>query len=345
MARLTPHDVLTEDRRQAIELSQHVGVERVRAVLEDAARDLERRISEAVNLRGLDEETFTLTQMRATLAQVREATRVATRGLGKAVVDTGTEAAEASAGHVVDYLGRADEQFRGVAAPLQLEEAGIVDQAVSGVHASILRRLASSGEAIDGADEEAHPAKPGILERYGVETLKHFEGVLQKSFLTRKPWGEVRDELTEKSPFLQAAPRWWSERIVRTEVMHSANRAGYEAVRAADDELGDMVKILSGVFDDRTAADSYATHGQIRRPSELFHTWYGPMLHPPDRPNDRSLVVPHRVAWPLPPYLTWKTDAQVTARWHWEGRKERPPPRPRMTTVPLAQFGKPARGG
>jgi len=339
-ANLTPREALAEDHRQALELTQKVGIERVRKVLAAAAADLERRILEAVHLRGLDDSTFTITQMRATLAQVREATKVAQRGIAKTVVETGAEAAEAGARGTLEYLRAAERDFRGVAAPLQLEEAGIVDQAQSGVKASILRRLASSGEAIEGADEQAHPAKPGVLERYGAETIGHFERVLQKGFLTRKPWGEVRDELTEQSPFLQASPAFWAERIVRSETMSAMNRAGYEVTRAADDELGDMVKILSAHFDDRTAADSYATHGQIRRPQEPFQSWYGLMQHPPDRPNDRGVVVPHRISWPIPPALAWKTDGEVAARWKYDGRKGAVPPRPKMTTIPLEQFGK-----
>lgn len=340
---LTPRDVLAEDRRQALDLASGVGVDRMVMVLRAAARDLEQRIGQQMMLRigaAAGSDPFTLTQMRATLAQVREVTKLVTHGMTHVVLNGGEQAAEAGAGNTLKYLRAADEAFRGVAPPLQLEEAGIVDQAKSGVRASILRRLASSGEPVAGADAEAHPAKAGILERYGVATVGHFEQVLQKAFITRKPWAEVRSELTEKSPFLQAAPRHWAERIVRTETMAATNRAGYEATRVADDELGDMVKILSAVFDDRTAADSYAVHGQIRRPTEPFVSWYGLYQHPPNRPNDREVVVPHRIAWVLPPYLAWKTDGEVAARWKWEGRKGRPPARPVMTTVPRDAFGK-----
>lgn len=646
---LTPRDVLAEDRKNALDLASSLGVERMQRVLRAAALDLEERLAKAHTLRGADANTFSMMQMRAALAQVRAATMLVTRGMTDTVLDTGQQAAEAGAANTLQYLQHADEAFRGVAPPMQLEEAGIVDQAVSGVRASILRRLASSGEPVVGADAEAHPAKQGVLERYGVETVGHFERVLQKAFLTRKPWAEVRDELTSKSPFLQAAPKFWAERIVRTETMAAHNRAGYEATRAADDELGDMVKILSAVFDDRTAclaattrvsgamvravfrrsydgdalrlvtesgrdltatpnhpvltrrgwvqagelrlgdelvchggkknagspgdehvagrpptigevfdtlavsgaefgrkrsshhdfhgdgadgevdvlrshrelrfgdfapiskprakeiftpsnnahycricggllgagasvrfirrvacsqgdprivqatcdeclrtanaasdlldrlpllvrtrnifdrqpvaipgmilhdrtselaglrcrsrlpafreflghvptvdverarhfheghtaaiefdrlvhiestaiaghvfdlstadgyflaegvyvgnSDSYAVHGQIRRPTEPFQSWYGLYQHPPNRPNDREIVVPHRIAWPLPPNLAWRTDGQVAERWKHEGRKGHPPARPVMTTVPLAEFGKSA---
>jgi hypothetical protein len=118
------------------------------------------------------------------------------------------------------------------------------------------------------------------------------------------------------------------------------NRAGWEANREANDQLGDMVKITSGVFDDRTASDSYASHGQIRLPDEAFETWFGLMQHPPDRPQDRAIVVPHRIAWPIPDYLRWKTNEEIARRWAMEKRKGPMPPRPTMTTIPLERFGK-----
>jgi hypothetical protein len=122
--------------------------------------------------------------------------------------------------------------------------------------------------------------------------------------------------------------------------MAAFNKAGLETIIEANEDLGDMVKIIVATFDERTAADSYATHGQIRRPQELFETWYGSMMHPPDRPNDRGSTVPHRISWPLPKSLAWKSTGDIAKRWKAEKRKGSPPDRPTMTTVPLKQFGK-----
>jgi hypothetical protein len=87
-------------------------------------------------------------------------------------------------------------------------------------------------------------------------------------------------------------------------------------------------------------SDSYAVHGQIRRPEEPFETWYGPMQYPPARPNDREIVVTHRVAWPIPLNLRERDPGSIAARWKAEGRKTAMPPRPLMTTIPLDQFGR-----
>lgn len=126
--------------------------------------------------------------------------------------------------------------------------------------------------------------------------------------------------------------------------MHAEGRAANNAIGEAQQQLGDMCKILSSTFDDRTGADSYAVHGQIRRPSEEFQSWFGSFAHPPDRPNDRGIVVPHRISWPVPAELKPKGFGAVAARWSKEGRKGAPPSMPLHSTIPLDQFGKPPPG-
>lgn len=333
---------LAKNRRDAITTVQAKGVDATRDMLERSAIHLQKRLTHAEGLKGPGKDSFTATQLRTTLRQVTHVLKTVTGGLKATILDVGEDAAERSAGDTVDYLLAADKAFRGVGVqPLAIREALMMDRAMKGVNASILRRLASSGEPIEGADEIPHRAKLGILERYGVETIGVFEDTLQQGLLARKSWAEMRDDLIEQSPFLKGKPAHWAERIVRTEAMGAYNKAGWESVREADEQLGDMVKILSATFDDRTAADSYAVHGQIRRPDEPFESWFGLYMHPPNRPNDREIVVPHRIAWEIPTYLQWRTPAEIQKAWMREGRKGAPPERPTMTTVPLSSFGKP----
>ena len=328
---------LALNRQEAISLAQRVGVARTRKLLEAADADLRKRMLSA--MLGPGRRSFTYEQMKSALMQVRHVLAGLRTDL-KGVLTVGAdEAADNAVGGIVDYLGRAQREFGVGHQPLALKEAAMLDAARGGAQASILRRIASSGEPVEGADEEPHPAKLGVLDRYSVETIGVFEDEMQVGLLARKPLDEVRDTLIEKSPFLRAKPASWAERIVRTEMMGAYNRAGWEATREADEQLGDMVKILSATFDDRTGADSYAVHGQIRRPDEAFQSWFGLYQHPPNRPNDREIVVPHRVSWPLPGYLMQKSDGEIAARWAFEKRKGPIPPRPKMTTVPLKSFG------
>src|ERR1700722_15851425 len=332
-------ETLESNRLDAIDLIQTAGVRQTRELMEEAALDLKKRIKAKV--RTGQGETFTLTQMRTTLAQVEDILGNVVRGMKDTILDVGNEAAEQSAEHTIEYLKSADKAFRGIGvSPLPIREAAMFSQATEGVQASILSRLASSGEPIEDADEEPHPAKMGVLERYGVETIDSFETQLRKGLVAKKTWGEMEDDLVEKSPFLQGAPAHWATRIVRTEVMGAYARSGWETIREADEQLGDMTKFLAATFDDRTAADSYAVHGQCRRPEQAFSSWYGLFQHPPARPNDREIVVPHRISWPIPAYLFPKPREATALRWKAEGNKRPMPPIPLITTVPFASFGK-----
>jgi hypothetical protein len=334
---------LARDRREAVLLAQKRGAERTRKLLEEAAEDLERRIGKVTILKGLGAETFTVAHLRATLAQVREVTRALAVGMKEGLLDQVQDVAGEAVQITAKYLTEADKQFRGIGAqPLALNEARMFDVGTMGVRSSMLKRLASSGSpaAQDTEVNQPHKARLGILDRYGVETIGKFEKALQVGLVARKSWREMRDDLTEQSPFLQGAPAFWADRIVRTEVMGASNRAAWNGMREADKQLGDMVKILSATFDDRTGADSYAVHGQIRRIDEPFEWWDGAYMHPPNRPNDREVVIPHRISWPLPKELAWKSDAEVDAAWKKDGRKGAPPERPLMTTIPIGQFGK-----
>jgi len=331
-------DALAKNRRDAIDIASAVGGKRVRGHLEDAQKDLVARLERlSPGMRG----TFTEAQMKSALAQVRDVLTGLTPGMRGTIVQTGLEAATDASNGVVEYLTAAEQEFRGVGAQsLALDEASMMDSARFGAKASILRRIGSSGEDVPGAEGAPHMAKRGVLQRYGMNVIGYFEQSMRTAIVTRKPWESIKQDITEKSPFLQQAPASWAERIVRTECASAYNTAGLHATEDANEQLGDMVKILSATFDDRTASDSYAVHGQIRRINEMFDTWYGPMAAPPARPNDREIVVPHRISWPIPRYLFPRTRAEVVQRWTKEKRKGPPPPTPNDSTVPRRSFGK-----
>lgn len=324
-------EVLARNRGYALGYLQQAGTRRTQELLKAAADDLAKRLKQAEGPKGPGKDSFTAAQIRSTMAQVQAVTKDLQKGMRKHLVGAAPEAAEQGAEGAARYMVAADKAFRGVGTqPLAIRTAMMLEAARSGSSGSILRRIAG---------DPFHPGKPGVLQRYGMATLGHFERELQKGVIARKSRAQVVEDLTEASPFLQGAPRFWAERIARTELHAALNKGQLEGMKEAHKQLGDMCKILSAVFDDRTGSDSFAVHGQIRRVDEPFEWWEGLYEHPPNRPNDREVVVPHRMAWPIPPYLAWKDDAQVALRWRMEGRKGKPPPRPLMTTVPLSQFG------
>lgn len=321
--------VLRRNRKAALDLVGGTGRRELLKLLRRAQKDVERRMFLA-DRAGADPDAFTQERMRVALRQIRAVTHDLTRGLGKVVRGAGGRAAEDAADHVVEHLAAAEEKFRGLVRPMALDEAAILDAGSRGADASILRRLLSDPD---------HPARAGILERYGTEVVGSFEDEMRVGLVSDKPWPEVRESLVDQSPFLMKAPAHWAERILRTETSNAYNASALGSMKEANDQVGgDMVKILAATFDDRTAADSYAVHGQIRRLDEPFDTWQGPVMNPPARPNDREVVVPHRIGWPIPPELAHRAPAEVSARWKMEGRKGPHPPIPLRTTVPLASF-------
>lgn len=326
---LRPDEVLRENRSRAQRAAEQVGLARLRPMLERAQRELEARIARAEGLRGAGKDSFTAVQARVVLRQVEDVLRALTGGVRDLVVDQAVDVSAREVAGTVDYLRAAEQAYRGSVLPLSLDVATLQDQVRSGAQASALRRILT---------DPSHKGHRGVLDRYGESVVGSFERALQQRVLQKKPWAEVRDSLVAESPFLQQAPAHWAERIVRTEVMHASNYGARETIVAADDDLGDVLKVLSASFDARTGADSYAVHGQIRRAREPFDDWTHSYEHPPNRPNDREVVVPHRTSWPLPAALKPKSDAEVAAAWAREGRKGSPPPRPRMSTVDLAHL-------
>ncbi len=338
---------LRVNRQQARQIAEDVGVKEVRRMLTRAADDLRRRLDATVRT-GAATPT-TIEAMQTTLAQVEAVTRGIATGVGDITRGAAREVAQVGASQAYKFLRVSQRRFGGQ--PLPVREAAMINRAVRGADASLLRRLALTETQRARQAERVTPepaSKPpafsvdrptSVLQRYTAETIGHFEEELQTGLVTKQPWGEVRERLVTKSTFLQSAPAHWAERIVRTETMGAYNRAGWEATREADETLGDMVKVLVATIDGRTGWDSLQVHGQIRRVDEAFEWAGGLYQHPPNRPNDREIVVPHRLAWPLLPEFAPRSDAEVVAAWIRDRRRGSPPPRPQRSTVPLDEFG------
>ena len=322
-----PIEVLKANRAELVGAAQSIGRKRLTQLLAKAQTDLNARIRKADA--GPGKESFTAHQLKVTLIQVEHVIQQLNAGLKALALDNAKALADPAVEGVLEYLRAADKKFAGITERLPIRDAILFERAKSGAESSVLHRL--EGDSKRG---------PGILDRYGDAVVQQFEDRMQQRLIARTPWEDVRNGLIADSPFLQQAPAHWAERIVRTEAMNGSNRAIWEANKEADQQLGDIVKFLSATFDNRTAADSYAVHGQCRRPSEAFDTWQGAIQHPPARPNDREIVVTHRMSWPIPPELKPRSASEVASRWIAEGRTGAHPPIPKITTVPFSEFGK-----
>lgn len=120
--------------------------------------------------------------------------------------------------------------------------------------------------------------------------------------------------------------QWWIfERAARTEASFTVNQAQADLVRVNAKQLPGLSKRWTEMVDDtgrpldkKVAPDSLAMHGQIVAPDEKFimppderapakmvgKSWDSP----PNRPNDRAVVLPWMKEWGIP-------------GWRWKGRR------------------------
>jgi hypothetical protein len=236
----SPADILKRNRERAQRMAEQVGVEKIRKLLRRAQADLEQQLTKQS---AMPEDSFTIQRLHVTMHQVRDVLKSLKGSMRSTLLEHGKGVAAQSSKDTLAFLDAAEKRFTGINQVLGLDHARVVDRAVAGTESSILARIEA---------DPNHPGRPGVLDRYEGNTIQNFEEVLQQRLVTRKPWADVREELTQKSPFLKGAPGYWAERIVRTESMNASNKAGLETIKQAHEELGDMCKILSCTDDNRT---------------------------------------------------------------------------------------------
>jgi nicotinamide mononucleotide adenylyltransferase len=126
--------------------------------------------------------------------------------------------------------------------------------------------------------------------------------------------------------------QWWQvERFVRTETSYAFNRAhqaGIEALQAEDQTVRmrwtEHVDDITGApLDNRVGQDSLVLHGQVAVHGKLFHMPPDPRTpkgmegkewaHPPNRPNDRAVLLPWRSGWGVPAW-EWRNGKRTKLR-------------------------------
>jgi hypothetical protein len=306
--------VLARNRAAARRFVNVVGPKHAERVLTRAQGVLTSRIEAAQAAMGdAAPESFTVVQAAGTRAAIQDAVAQVQLDLASSWNLYARGAAWFAARNATQWMNAME------VGTLALDEAALFDMAYRGAESTLLRMRASQGDG-------------GVLQRYGFGAIGEFEQVLQTAVLTNMNYDEAVDLLTERSPFLEGKPRYWAERIVRTEMLGALN-AGQAAVQnEMQEEFGDLVKVLVATFDDRTSWDSYYVHGQVRRLDEPFEcrnhlglpVFY---MNPPGRPNDRETIVSWRLSWgPLPAELRALPGGMCIQRWMQKGSKKRPPP-------------------
>lgn len=278
------------------------GVARLRKLYADAQAQLEKKLARSVG-RGM--EPFTAHQYRVLLAQVQQGQMQIAHRLGaeseRVTVETQTDALRG----ITRQIKRLEAAHGATSTTLPIEEvarfAGIIDKH----KASLLQQNVTS------------------MKRYGASLVTKMQNQLAMALATGASNHEAIEALAKT-----ADVEWYrAERIVRTEQSWAAHLSIAEGIKSSREALGvelemrwtELVSEDGHPLDDRVGADSVAMHGQVTPPGGMFtmpasarlvviHNRYGesrvdPNMigqswgHPPNRPNDRSTVVPWKPGW------------------------------------------------
>lgn len=189
--------------------------------------------------------------------------------------------AAAAQDSTADLLRELDKSFTGSVTPLSWDSVEWLDDYKDPLLRSRLRIYRKS------------------FTRYGAQAVSDIEDAIAQRVLVGTPWTDARAEVMSIVRDQVAAKQWMVDRIVRTESSAVYSSTTMAALHAEDDDPDDpMLKKLVATFDSATGADSVLLHGQTRRLSEPFVDVTGrEYMAPPNRPNDREMVVGWRGSW------------------------------------------------
>lgn len=279
----------------------------LRELLGEADRRLARKLQAEGRRFGALDARFTGAQALAYSAQIRLALdRVQARILGLTEQRAGfvLEHATSSTARLLAGLER---RFTGVAITPRIAEADAIAGITRQTTALMLPRYATSvdryGSAMIGEFQRriAVGLVGGMTQEEMIEELTGHGGPAgEVSLRARVVGGQVVRTQTEQIPEgLFRRYRSWAERIVRTETAAAYNEAKLRSLGAMQADMPDVRKKIVAIFDNRTAEDSVAVHGQVRKLDESFRDGAGRVyLRPPARPNDRETLIPWRESWP-----------------------------------------------
>ena len=244
---------------------------------QEARRDLVDRLSK------LPPGSFTAQHLRGVLAQVNGAIAGINRKLSGDMFDGSFEAAKAGVGDLFSELSTFDQEFTGAVTPINLNSALIAQDTANHLTTKYQTNL----------------------EAYGNDLSTQIANGLFAASIGETNYSEVVGRISQ----FFTAEEWKLHRIVRTELHNIYNIGKLNGMRELIGEeenpglIPDLLKTLMHPMDQRTGDDSKELareHPAIPVDEEFVFIWKGRerrFLNPPDRPNDRAVMVPYREEW------------------------------------------------
>lgn len=263
---------LLEHNHAEISKLQDGEVRRMLKAYQEARRDLRDRLD---STRG---GTFTQFKLTGALAQVNMAITQMQDMMLKQMQDAGTTFAEAGIDNLLGELKKMQNDFGDHVVPININATKVASDSSSFLF-------------------NKHQAS---LEAYGADLRSMFAQQLLQASIQEVSIGEVVHKIGQ---FFQSE-EWRLERLVRTEMMGIYSFGKFNGMKEIRDEsIADLKKTLFHPMDKRTGKDSrwLAQHNPIVDLDKPFvedstgkERVY---MFPPNRPNDRAILVPYRDAW------------------------------------------------
>lgn len=248
-------------------------------------RDIRRELADRLALTPGD--TFTAQRLRGVLVQVDAAISQMGSSLKAGMAESGQKASIRGSDHLIREIQKFDKEFTGAATPIDLDKFRISNDTTS--------LLANQYDvSIDAYSQQVRADISRGLTNAAIEQTSFYETTqrLNKFFL-----GE----------------EWKLLRIARTELHNIYSLSKQNGLQDIKEQfLPDLKKTLFHPMDERTGADSkqaaqanlivavdkpfryvftrVRADGSVVSEERVF-------MVPPDRPNDRSIMIPYRDSW------------------------------------------------
>ncbi len=236
------------------------------------------------------EGTFTEQQLNVVLVQVQAAILAIKQDLQKGLVDASEILGQRGISDLIREVKRFSKKFEGSVQPINIDAAVIASRAQT--------FLVNKHEA--------------SLSAYSEALRSQITTQITQSMIGRDTSQRTVSQLVSNVGRFFVGEEWKLTRIVRTELHNIYNYSKLEAMNDARAGIPDLKKSLMHPIDNRTGEDSkqLAEQNPIVDMDEPFVFTFvrqrqsGPpvrerreFMFPPDRPNDRAILVPFRKEW------------------------------------------------
>ncbi len=228
--------------------------------------------------------TFTQQQLRGTMLQIESAIRQMSDSLVDGMYSAAYDVAGQGVDDLVEEIQTYEEYFNGAVVPINVRAAAIATE----------------------TQNNLLPKYKASVDAYGDALISQMGEQLARSVISQDGLYRTTKELFRSTNNFFAGEEWKLLRIARTELHNIYGMAKITGMFEAEKTLPDLKKALIHPMDSRTAQDSkYLKYLKPIVPigDPFIYEWprrsgkIRSFQAPPDRPNDRGILVPYRPSW------------------------------------------------